>query len=233
MSKMAESDLNLHKKLQRRDNTAKKRQATFISDYVFNKYFHIYQEAAGEFNRLNQIHPRKPDLRKSHEFKNWKRQLRGLPEIRLCKKRDPATHIVYPDISNIDQQRVSAGEKTMQLVIPLLNAPKPKKIPAISNQVHDEVLDEGDTECSMSEKETTISNDQVSGEGNASDELAGIQPSLFDACSPEMLEEIVRELRTDPNLVALMDDIETSFNEELDIGMNVEINDLEFEDTWW
>ena len=230
---MAESNLNLHKKLQRRENTSKKRQAIFISEYVFNKYFHIYQEAAQEFNRLNQIHPKKADLRKSLEFKNWKRQLRGLPEIRPCQKRDPSTHIVYTDIS-IDQQRVPEGEKIMQLVIPLLHLPpNPKEIPASSNQVHDEVLDEGDTECSMSEKETAINNDQVPEEGNPSDEVPGIQPSLFEDISPDMMEGILKELRADPDLAALMDNIETSFDEELDIGMNVEINDLELEDTWW
>ena len=232
---MAESDLNMRKKLQRRENTAKKRQATFImiSEYVFNKYFHIYQEAAQEFNRLNHIHPKKPDLRKSLEFKNWKRQLRGLSEIRPCQKRDPCTRIVYPAIS-IDQQRVPEGEKTMQLVIPLLHLPRnPEEIPASSNQVHDEVLDEGDTECSMSEKETAINNEQVPEEGNSSDEVPGIQPSLFEDISPDMMEEILEELRADPNLVTLMDDMETSFNEELDIGMNVEIDSLELEDIWW
>ena len=47
----------------------------FISDYVYTKYKSIYQEAAVLYNEINQKHPRKPDLRKTIEYRHWKNTL--------------------------------------------------------------------------------------------------------------------------------------------------------------
>ena len=254
---MAESELNLYRKQQRRDNTSKKRQATFISEYVFIKYFNIYQEAAELFNQINVIHPKKPDLRRSIEFKNWKRELMGLPKIRPSQKRDPANHPSYQNISfgqphneTHDVQYVPEGvndnaalaqivqslpKKTMQLRIPLISPPQaPKTSPqeetTVNNdQVLDEVLDEGDIECLMPEEGITVNNDEV----------LGVEPSLFEDISPDMMGELLAELQADPNIATIMDDFETSFgdfniDQQLELGMEVEIDDRlerELEDT--
>ena len=247
---MVGGELNLYKKQQRRNNTAKKRQATFIAEYIFNKYFDIYQEAAAVFNQINAIHPKKPDLRTSIEFKNWKRELRGLPKIRPSQKRDPTDHIIYPSISvhethdvqpvlegdNIAQIIETVSKKTMQLKIPLLSPQTLKTSPqeettTDNDEVLDQVLDEGDTGCLMSEQETTMNKDQVINqvpeEGN-NDEVLSVEPSLFEDISPPIMGELLAELRADPNLAAVMNDFETSFSDidyELDIGMNMEIDD--------
>ena len=68
------------KKQQRRENTSKKRQDQFITDYVYHKYGAIYNEAAQFYNILNQRYPKKYDLRKNEEYRKWKRQLTGQPE---------------------------------------------------------------------------------------------------------------------------------------------------------
>ena len=245
---MAESKLNLYKKEQRRDNTSRKRQATFISEYVFIKYFTIYQEAAQLFNQINVIHPKKPDLRTSIEFKNWKRELMGQPKIPTRQKRDPDNHPSYQNISfgqppnethdvqyvpegvndNAAQAQIlqSVPKKTMQLRIPLMSPPKTVN----NDEVVDEVLEEG----------TTVNNDGV----------LGIEPSLCEDISPEMMGELLAELRADPNIATLMDEIETSFgdfnidhsidaehpeiDQELELGMEVEIDnrlERELEDT--
>ena len=247
---MAESELNLRKKQQRRNNTAKKRQATFISEYVFNKYFDIYQEAAAVFNQINTVHPKKPDLRTSIEFKNWKRELRGLPKIRPSQKTDPTHHVIYPNISihethdvqpvlegdNITQIIETVPKKIMQLKIPLLSPQTLKTSPqeettTDNDEVLEQVLDEGDTGCLMSEQETTMNKDQVINqvpEGGNNDEVLSVEPSLFEDISPSIMVELIAELRADPNLAAVMNDFETSFSDidyELDIGMNMEIDD--------
>ena len=231
---MDKCDLNLYKKLQRRNNTAK-RQATFIAEYVFNKYFDIYQEAAAEFNKINAIHPKKPDLRTSIEFKNWKRELRGLSKIQPSQKRDPTEHVIYPNISNHetrDVQPVLEGDNTVQIIESVPKRMMQLKIPLLSPQtlrtspqeetttdndeVLDQVLDEGDTQCLMSEQETTMN------------EVLSVEPSLFEDISPSIMEELMAELRADPNLSSIMDDFETPFSDsdyELDIGMNIEIDD--------
>ena len=56
----------------RRIQTNKARQASFISEYVQNKYFTIYTEAANFFNVLHTRYPTKYDLRKTREFRDWK-----------------------------------------------------------------------------------------------------------------------------------------------------------------
>ena len=273
---MVQSTLNLHKKQQRRNNTAKKRQATFIAEYVFNKYFDIYQEAAAVFNQINAIHPKKPDLRTSIEFKNWKRELRGLPKIRPSQKRDPTDHVIYPSISvhethdvqpvlegdNIAQIIETVSKKTMQLKIPLLSPQTLKTSPqeettTDNDEVLDQVLDEGDTGCLMSEQETTTDNDevldqvldegdtgclmseqettmnkdqvinQVPEEGN-NDEVLSVEPSLFEDISPSIMGELLTELRADPNLAGIMNDFETSFS-DIDYELDIGMN-MEIDD---
>ena len=56
----------------RRIQTNKVRQASFIAEYVQNKYFTIYTEAANFFNVLHTRYPTKYDLRKTREFRDWK-----------------------------------------------------------------------------------------------------------------------------------------------------------------
>ena len=68
------------KKQQRRENTSKKRQDQFITDYVYHKYGAIYNEAAQFYNILNQRYPKKYDLRKNEEYRKWQRQVTGQPE---------------------------------------------------------------------------------------------------------------------------------------------------------
>ena len=84
--KMAESELALYKKEKRRENRSKVRQALFISDYVFYKHFDIYQEAAQLYNEINRIYPRKPDLRRTEEFRVWRNGVTGQPSIRVKGK---------------------------------------------------------------------------------------------------------------------------------------------------
>ena len=61
----------------RRVEKSKRRQAYFISDYLQVKYFQLYSEAARFYNALNTIYPTKNDLRKTVEFKNWKKAIKG------------------------------------------------------------------------------------------------------------------------------------------------------------
>ena len=94
--KMAERQAYIEKKKQqRRENTSKKRQDQFITDYVYHKYGVIYNEAAQFYNILNQRYP-KYDLRKNEEYRKWKRKLTGQPEKITQKYLKPS----YPFIQN-------------------------------------------------------------------------------------------------------------------------------------
>ena len=81
---------------QRRQNRSKVRQALLINDYIFYKYFNIYQEAALFYNEVNEKYPKKPDLRRTDEFKAWIMTVTGQPiRVRTRTKRP------FPSHSNI------------------------------------------------------------------------------------------------------------------------------------
>ena len=98
--KMDESQVALYKKHQRRQNKSKSRQAAFISEYVFFKHFHVYQEAAKMYNEINLLYPRKPDLRRTEEFRAWRNNVTGRPNMmrKSTVKRRPYVLPVHPNI---------------------------------------------------------------------------------------------------------------------------------------
>ena len=78
---------------QRRQNRSKVRQALLINDYIFYKYFNIYQEAAMFYNEVNEKYPKKPDLRRTDEFKAWIMVVTGQPtRVRTRTKRPLPSH---------------------------------------------------------------------------------------------------------------------------------------------
>ena len=254
------------KKVKRRERTAKKRQATFVAEYVYTKYFDIYKEAAEQFNRLNTKHPHRPDLRKSIEFKNWQRQVKGLPEVKDYKNRQITREIPYSHISlntevlkdsDIIQQ---CPLKVMQLEIPLMNIPADKSNGKRETNHHkeseiedfgpheretnhhkeSEIEDFGPHERETNHhKESEIEDfgpheretdhpqeteqviEEVIAQGDQ-DDLADVEPSIFDGLSKEIINDMIFQLQDDPNLARIM----SNFDE--DVCMNVEIgNDKE------
>ena len=213
---MAESELNLYKKEQRRNNRSKVRQAVFITEYVFCKYFSIYQEAAQLFNEINRVYPKKPDLRRTTEFKNWKRELQGLPKIPERQRRNPTSYPIYQAISfnqppnethvvqyvpegvndnaPLTQIVQSVPKKVMQLRIPLMNPLKTRKTSPEEGTVvnSDEVLDEGGIEPSSPEEGTAVNSDEVLDEG-------GIEPSSPEEGTAVNSDEVLDEGGIEPS----------------------------------
>ena len=72
------------RKAKRREKQSKIRQALLVNEYVYVKYFNIYQEAAQHYNDLNSRYPMKADLTKCDEFRAWKMARSGAP-IRIRK----------------------------------------------------------------------------------------------------------------------------------------------------
>ena len=82
-------------KAKRRERQSKVRQALLINEYVYTKYFTIYQEAAQYYNQLNSLHPTKCDLRKCDQFKAWKMGISGYP-TRVTRRYHKACHSNIP-----------------------------------------------------------------------------------------------------------------------------------------
>ena len=250
---MATVDKNTYKRQLRVLNVSKKRQALFISEYVMVKHFEIYQQAAILYNKINAIHPKKPDLRKSLEFKNWKLIESGKPKIRPHIPRHPDQHTVHEAIF-IQQEEISQEivanipKKTFQLRIPLLD---PEQID--DRLGIEQVIDEGQQTINqgqqvdeeshdidniqpshqgqqVDEESHDIDNIQPSHQGQQVDEeshdIDNIQPSHFGDIPEDIVDDIIRQLREDPLLSELMDNVETEFfPQDLDIGMEIELED--------
>ena len=59
-----------------------------------------------------------------------------------------------------------------------------------------------------------------------------IDPSLFDQISPEMMDRLISELQSDPNLKSIMDDVQNSMEREANIeeeliGLTIDLPELE------
>ena len=221
---MATEQSNLYKKRIRQANNSKKRQALFIAEYVEVKYSQVYQEAAELYNKINARYPKKHDLRKSVEFKNWKLVESGKPEIQPHVPRDPTQRYIYegitiPQEGTVEEIVAGVPKKAFQLRIPLIN---PKDINQLGQQASDidhdtdhdidhdvdEVLDEGDQTAAVRY------------------EVDDIQPSVCEDVCDETMGEIIKQLREDQDLRTIMDDIDAEFDlDGLDIGMEIEVED--------
>ena len=102
MSKMAECTTNEYKSDKRRESRTKIRQAVFVNEYVEIKYFQIYKEAALLYNTINKKHPRKPDLRRTNDFRSWKNAIalkQDMPTTPIPRqKKRPYAHKPHADI---------------------------------------------------------------------------------------------------------------------------------------
>ena len=74
----------------------------FVNDYVKTKYKDIYQEAAILYNQINQNYPRKPDLRKTVEYRHWKNSIAAANNMPITpiprQKNRECTHMIHPNI---------------------------------------------------------------------------------------------------------------------------------------
>ena len=222
---MATDQVNLYKKQIRQANNSKKRQALFIAEYVQVKYFQIYQEAAGLYNKINAMYPKKPDLRKTVEFKNWKLVEAGMPKIRPHVPRDPTEQYVYegiaiPQKETIQEIVASVPKKAFQLRIPLMNA---QHISELSNDGGQQASDE-DQQASNQGIDEVLDEGEQAGEKRY--QVDDIQPSVFGDIPEETVAEIMKQLREDDDIRTIMDDIDMEFDfDGLDISMEIEIED--------
>ena len=283
----------IYKKRIRQANNSRKRQALFIAEYVQTKYNDIYIEAAELYNHINQIYPKKPDLTRSDEFRNWKLIQKGRSKI---KPHNPGTYsdLKWPyqgiviqhkeiiedtnvqDKETIEEIVARVPKKTLQLTIPLISAQHIHQLnhdqdsdqatdkngqdsdqATIENgQDSDQATNENGQESDQATNENGQDSDQATDKNGqdsdqatdkngqdsdqatnengqdlgdwrqASDEFDEIQPSIFDHSSDKVITEIMEQLRGDPDISRLMDDIDMEYQfDDLDIGMEIELQD--------
>ena len=135
--------------------------------------------------------------------------------------------IKTPRFQELKQSKITDN---MELQIPLHNQLKP--VETSSRQATQQIPP---TELNAQDTLSTVELNQQVIDHIPADDLEDITPSI-DEIPPALVQTIIKELRADPNLKALMDDVETRMdNEDEDIDIDIEIVDnlLEKELLFW
>ena len=232
---MAAYTTNAYKNEKRRQTKSLVREGMFVADYVQTKYSTIYKEAAESYNQINKLHPRKPDLRRTTEYRLWKNKTsiqQNKPAISIPRQKTRQyVHIIHRDIPldidpniptdiSITESPRPAREtpqKTMELRIPLIQLPTTPK----AKQNPQEIIQTEYTETANDEENEildTMYTETVIAEGDEP-----LSPSMLDEISPEIIDKIVTDLQQDPNIKDMM------MNTENQMNMEEEITDLEID----
>ena len=242
---MAVSRTNAYKEEKRQYYKAAAREGMFVADFVKTKYPDIYGEAALLYNTINEIHPNKPNIRKTTEYRMWKNQMaeaNNQPIHPIPRQRSQyIKRTEYPNISTgsnttgeTDTENTPSptspketnpltGPKQFVLEIPLMPKPKTQK------STHETVPTQSSVEEGEQQETHVVEEGQqmetlVVEEG---EQLETLDPSLMDVVPPDVVERIISDLQRDPCLKEIMDDLEKQFvHDEEIIGLEVDIPDM-------
>ena len=239
------------RKIQRRENRSKVRQALLISEYVRYKHFAVYQEAVNFYNEVNSNHPLKYDLRKTDEFKALKMGITGHP-IKITRKKqshEPIPVTVGSSFTLICQQSASPEQRSEcdeQPVSPERPTSPEQRSECDEQSVSPERPTSPEQRSEQGKQKVMqlripllkpavitqtlqIVTDEVLQENPlqvASEEIAQeptkLYPSLHEEIPHEILERIINELREDPELQTIMTGIEQDL-EFKQLGMDLDI----------
>ena len=225
----------------RRERQSKARQAVFMTEYFYVKYSDIYKEAAQFYNQVNAQHPHKHDLRKCEAFKKWKaREQIGQQTVTNKQTRGRYHKLHYPDIP-VEQQTEKAespssseistespsssvspenqseqAESPDSTETPIRQKTMCLEIPLMKPSVVTETL------SVVTQQEKPL---QVAAEG-IPQEMMTIHPSLTEELPQDLVDRIIEELRSDPEMATVMTDIEEELEFE-HLGMELEIPNVD------
>ena len=196
--KMAEKTKLVRRRELRAQQKFNIRKAMLISDYIQTKYSDIYCEANEFFTRINKRNSDKRDLTKAIEYKAWKMTALSTkpvdPKGAKTQKRKP-----------VDPK----GAKTQkplnefQLRIPLID------YGAVTEEtldtVTEETLDQG-TVDPVPRTETFP--DLIA-------ETVEIVPSILEEMTPDLMAQLIEELKVDVDLNNFFQDLESELDIEL------------------
>ena len=148
----------------------------FVADFVKTKYPEVYQEAAIMYNRINQSHPNKPNIRKTFEYRMWKNEIakaNNQPTIPIPRQRNQFNRqLSYPNMptgptttENITLQSDSSDETATENI-------------TLQSDSSDETATENITLQSDSSDETATENTSGPSPQKETHQLAGKQMML-------------------------------------------------------
>ena len=183
------------------------------------------------YNELNGLYPKKPDLRRCYEFKRWKNNI-AVNQGQESATIRPEKPYIYTRVeyNNIVLNPVNKPppEKVMELNIELMTPP-PR-----GNNVHGTVIEESSHPATPEEHPSG----PITPEESPEEPLEqSVEPfNLLDEIDPGIITKIVNDLRLDPQLSVLMDDVESQIQEQT-VGLEVDIPELDLitdqDDIFW
>ena len=252
---MDTKQINAYKNERRNQAKVKTREALFINEYVQTKYKDIYKEAATFYNQINNKYAKKPDLRRTTEFRLWKNTVsaaNGQAGTYIPRQKQYAyNRTEYANIALTPSTEASKEIHqpnpllTMCLEIPLMPTPQhnPTKESGIQedqpetviqedqstnppdvNQISPEIM--GKIIGELASVESVLQEGQQTAAPSTQEDDLRIEPSLVEQLSPEIVEKIITDLRSDPYMHDLMEDVERDINiEEELVGLEIDIPD--------
>ena len=203
------------------------------------------------YNQLNADYPKKPDLRKCLEFKRWKNCTaieQGKETVKI-RARKPYRYCIAPYdniIINPGSPTKKQQQKTMQLSIELMSVPRyktcqetvveqsgPPSAPQESGPPS--APQESNPPSAPEEQPLPEPLPEPTGDeqplpeplpGPAEDNIDPYKPA--EEIPPAIIEKIISELRLDPQLSAIMDEVETGMQDQ-EQSLELDIPELEID----
>ena len=181
----------------RKSRHDQKRQNSLITDYIQHKYANVYTEAFHFYERLNNQYPKKLDLRKTEEYRVWKSSVSDTSaQSQVQEPPNPVSIESSPTTVETQPPTKHKYEDNLQLRIPLDRYRSLKHTQSTTTQTLT-IVDEG----------------------------SSLQPTLFDELPSDLIDQIIDQLRQDPDLTNMLNDIDELVNSE---GMDIDIEIPEY-----
>ena len=174
------------KNMWRREETQRVRVERIITGYVKYRHPEIYNKANEFYEHLDEQYPNKKDLRRTNEFE-WLKQgtARTMKKFYTRKRKITDNMILHIPLMNQDE---IATENTTQ----------PTEIPACQHEIIVETTVESSSNQPEMTKETMVETST-----SIPSTTADLPP-----ISDEIIEEIMRGLREDPDIRNFFDDVD-------------------------
>ena len=193
----------------KREDTRKRKKATrkdtLTIAYISKKYPFAYKEAEVFYTKLNQTNPTKNDLRKTEEFRKLKQVLPEQVQDGMLLQIPIETPLQNP----VETPLQNPFETPLQ---------NPFETP-LQNPVETTVENPVQT-TSQNPVETTLQNPVETALQDVPDDLQDIQDIFETYLSPDLVENLLKELRED----IYIDQILNEGMNEVEIGLDNEIN---------
>ena len=210
------------------------RRAMAVSDYLLLTATDLHRQATAFVDQLEEKYPGKRDVRKTVEFRNWQRKQLLLfnKQSSLATDQTPAMNCEKETALQIPQD-ITICEKETALQIPKDNINREKlRTPQDSTNCQKEMVLRIPLIHTGTKAKETPSVPDMPGE-TQEDQLT----SIFDEIPNDVMNELIAEIRADPDLSAIMNDfglneevldegtVPENIYQEMDIGLDIEIDD--------